>query len=318
MHGPASPPSVHEIAHLTASDRTGALVFASTASATALGLWLSAQPGWLLWSMGQLLLGAALVQWFIVLHECGHRTLFRRRRPNIWAGRVAGFFSIIPYHVWARVHGRHHKWTGWQDVDPTTATLVPRPLARWERIVVNVCWRGWVPIFSVLYRLNNFWNLLRLRMLFPEDERRAISWSALSLAGAYVAMAIVIGPALLVRLFGVANVLAFIVEDVLLISQHTHIPMTRSGGQPVPPYPPLDQERFTRSMRLPRVLSRLALHFDAHELHHMFPAVPGYRLEEIGYVAAHEVPVGTWVPAARAVPGAVLLFQSRNESGFDL
>jgi fatty acid desaturase len=75
-----------------------------------------------------------------------------------WIGQVAGFFSIIPFYNWKRVHGRHHKWTGWQDVDPTTATLVPRELSRAERVLVNVCWRFWIPLFSVLYRINNFWN----------------------------------------------------------------------------------------------------------------------------------------------------------------
>ena len=50
------------------------------------------------------------------------------------------------------MHGRHHKWTGWQDVDPTTAALVPRELGTLERVLVNVCWRFWIPLFSVLYR----------------------------------------------------------------------------------------------------------------------------------------------------------------------
>jgi fatty acid desaturase len=244
--------------------------------------------------------------------------LFRTRWANRWAGRLAGFWALIPFHVWARVHGRHHKWTGWQDVDPTTATLVRRDLARWERLLVNVCWRFWIPIFAVLYRLNNFWHVPRIWRLFPPGERGALVASALGLSAVYLGVAIAVGPLALFRVVGLALVLAFIVQDVLLISQHTHIPMTLSRGEAVAPYPARDQERFTRSLRLPAVWSWVALHFDAHELHHMFPAVPGYRLGAIGYVPAHEVPVSRWVPAARAVRGDVLLFQSRNESGFDV
>jgi fatty acid desaturase len=60
------------------------------------------------------------------------------------------------------------------------------------------------------------------------------------------------------------------------------------------------------------------LHFDAHELHHMYPFVPGYRLNEVPYAAANEVSWRHWVPAARAIPGEVFLFQNRNESGFDV
>ena len=111
---------------------------------------------------GQVLLALALVQWFALLHECGHETLFRGKRFTPSLGQVAGFFSIIPFYNWKRVHARHHKWTGWQDVDPTTAALVPRELKTVERVLVNVCWKFWIPLFSVLYRLNNFWNWPRL------------------------------------------------------------------------------------------------------------------------------------------------------------
>ena len=105
----------------------------SPPAGTVLGLVLSFAGGWGLWLCGQALLAVMLVQWFVILHECGHETLFRTRRWHAAAGRVAAAFSLIPYHSWTRVHGRHHKWTGWQDLDPTTESLVPRPLGRAER-----------------------------------------------------------------------------------------------------------------------------------------------------------------------------------------
>jgi len=76
------------------------------------------QPGALLWAAGQIVLALALVQWFVVLHECGHDTLFRTRRLHPIVGRIAGAFAAIPYACWTRIHGRHHRWTGWQDLDP--------------------------------------------------------------------------------------------------------------------------------------------------------------------------------------------------------
>ena len=42
------------------------------------------------WAGGQVLLALGLVQWFVVLHECGHDTLFRTRRLEPTIGRVAG------------------------------------------------------------------------------------------------------------------------------------------------------------------------------------------------------------------------------------
>jgi fatty acid desaturase len=142
--------------------------------------------------------------------------------------------------------------------------------------------------------------------------------NTLAMVAAYGAIGILVGPALLVTVAALPLIIAFCIEDVLLVSQHSHIPMQLSGGAPVHPFPTLEQEPFTRSMRLPAWLSRCALHFDAHELHHMYPAVPGYHLSAVPYTPMNEVPWWRWVPAARAVPGEVLLFQNRHESGLDV
>jgi fatty acid desaturase len=313
------PPAPSAISHLRSRHRSG-WTFAGLAVALSLaGTALAWERSGLAWIAGQLVLASAFVQWFVLLHECGHGTLFPSRRLNTLAGHVAGFFALIPFPVWTRVHGRHHKWTGWQDVDPTTATLAPRTRRPYERRVVNFCWKYWLPLFSVVYRLGNFWHLGRLARLFPDrSEHRALVRSAVLLAALYGLVLWVIGPLALLRLTGLALFLALVVEDVLLISQHTHIPMELAAGAEVRPFRTIDQEVFTRSLRLPRLLSWFTLHFDAHELHHMYPFVPGYRLDEVPYVPANEVSWRRWIPAARAVPGEILLFQNRNESGFDI
>ena len=313
----APPPAA--LGHLRASNQIGwrffalAVVLSVTGTALASGEHL----GW--WAVGQGLLALAFVEWFVLLHECGHATLFASRRLNLVVGHIAGVFALIPFPVWTRIHGRHHKWTGWQDMDPTTAPLAPKARPMLERRVVNVCWKYWIPLFSVLYRAGNFWNLPRLVRLFPAREvHRRLVGSALVLAGLYAALFLIVGPLALIRVCGLAVLVAFVVEDVLLISQHTHIPMGQANGHDVPPVRAIDQEVFTRSMRLPPALSRLALRFDAHELHHMYPFVPGYRLGEIPYTPHNEVSWWRWVPAARAIPGEVLLFQNRHESGIDI
>ena len=54
---------------------------------------------------------------------------------------------------------------------------------------------------------------------------------------------------------------------------------------------PAEQEVFTRSLRFPGWLSTALLGIDAHELHHMYPRVPGYRLRQIRYATQNEMPV---------------------------
>src|SRR6266404_1800306 len=181
---------------------------------TVVGVALSLQPNRLVWLLGQAVLAATMVQWFALLHECGHGTLFHSKALHAPAGWVAGFFSMIPFGCWKRIHGRHHKWTGWQDVDPTTTALVPRPLGRAERVLMNVCWRYWIPLFAALYRVNNFWHSPRLRSLFPKrEDRRHIAISIITLFVAYVAVAAIVVPGRLLRVTVLASVLAFAVEE---------------------------------------------------------------------------------------------------------
>jgi acyl-lipid omega-6 desaturase (Delta-12 desaturase) len=308
-----------QLTHLRPTDGAGLKVFVLATAGTALAIGLSLVGGWGMWLCGQGLLALMFVQWFVILHECGHETLFRTRRWNGLAGRVAATLSLIPYRCWTRVHGRHHKWTGWQDLDPTTASLVPRPLGRVERAIVNVCWRCWIPLFSILYRVSNYWNVPRLLKMFPAAaDRRGIVLDAAALLAFYAALVVVIGPWTMARVTGVAIVISLVLEDLLLLSQHTHVPSNVSGGKTVRPFPAMEQESFTRSLRLPPLASAFVLHFDAHELHHMYPFVPGYHLRRIPYSPENEIGWWHWVAGAKRLPGDVLLFQNRLETGWDI
>jgi omega-6 fatty acid desaturase (delta-12 desaturase) len=315
----ADAPSPADLIHLRPTDLSGLCVVALALGGTAAGVLLSLAGDWRLWIAGQMLLGLMFVQWFVVLHECGHETLFKNRRWHRVAGFLAAALALIPYHSWTRVHGRHHKWTGWQDLDPTTESLTPRPRGRAERILVNLCWRFWIPLFSVVYRVSNYWNLPRLFYMFPKrSDRIAMTREAMTLVLMYGAGVFAMGIPLAIRLFGLGTLISLVIEDVLLLSQHTHVPQNVSGGGSVKPFPAIDQEPFTRSLRLPRIASAFVLHFDAHELHHMYPFVPGYHLRRIHYTPENEIGWWRWVRDAKRVPAEVLLYQNRAETGHHL
>jgi fatty acid desaturase len=87
----------------------------------------------------------------------------------------------------------------------------------------------------------------------------------------------------------------------------------------VAPFPPLEQEVFTRSLRFPGWFSTcVLLHFDAHELHHMYPHVAGYYLRRIDERTANDMGWWTWVRAAKKVPADVFMFQNRKDTGLDI
>jgi len=289
-------------------------------SQTAAGLVLSLHGSFWPWLAGQTLLALALLQWFIVLHEAGHLGLFRTRALNIAAGHLASVFALIPFASWRRVHGLHHRWTGWQDKDPTTAALTPRRRGRFEIAVVDFAWKCWLPLFSVIYRLSNYWHLPRLLRMFPSTgQRRAIVANAVLLLALYAGLATASGASTVLSCFGLALLLGLALQDPLILSQHTHIPQPVSEGRRVGPLSGREQLRYTRSLRFPRWFARWVLiNFNAHELHHLDASVPGYRLSRLAQAQPNEVHWWTWLRAAKRLSGAQFVFGNREETGFRL
>ena len=56
-----------------------------------------------------------LVRLFMIQHDCGHGSFFRRRRANDWLGRVLGVLTLTPYGYWRRTHAMHHATSGHLD-----------------------------------------------------------------------------------------------------------------------------------------------------------------------------------------------------------
>jgi len=53
-----------------------------------------------------------LVRLFMIQHDCGHGSFFRRRRANDWVGRVIGVLTLTPYDFWRHSHALHHANSG--------------------------------------------------------------------------------------------------------------------------------------------------------------------------------------------------------------
>lgn len=313
-------PVVRAPVELRPSDAMGVLHLGIAIVTTGAALALSATGGVVLWPAGQALLALALLQWFILLHEAGHMTLFRTRAFNVLAGHLASVFALIPFASWRRIHGLHHVWTGWQDKDPTTAALTPRERGAVQRALVDIAWRAWLPLFSVAYRVGNYWNLPRLWRQFPGGAQRlCIGLNAGLLVLVHVAVVVHLGPAAAASSFGLALLLGLALQDPLILSQHTHIPQPLSRGRRVAPLAPSAQLPYTRSLRFPTWFAYwVLLNFNAHERHHLHPGIPGYRLGRLGDRQANEVHWWTWLRAAKRMRGSLFVFGNRDQTGFEL
>lgn len=311
------PPPPGSLSYLKARDLAGWTATGGVGMISGFGLWCATRDHFWSWMIGQMILALAFLQWFVLLHEAGHKTLFRRRNLNHWMGHLASIFALIPFQSWKNIHARHHRYTGWQDLDATTALLVPRQIKPWERLFINAAWASGFPLFSILYRIQNFWNLPRVRsFLVHPNIMRTVKINTWALGLLYISLLFCFGPRLLFSSIGLGLILSLMLQDIILLSQHTHMPRELSRGRKVRPFPPMEQEQFTRSIRLPRWLSFALLRFDLHELHHMYVRVSGYDLYRIPYRAKNEVNWFVWLRNAKRLSGTDFLFGSREETGF--
>ena len=76
------------------------------------GIALSASVSYALTAGWVVLMAFFLVRVFVLMHECGHASLFRSAWLNRTCGFVFGVVSGMPAHVWSQHHAFHHSSNG--------------------------------------------------------------------------------------------------------------------------------------------------------------------------------------------------------------
>ena len=61
--------------------------------------------------------GTALTGFFVIGHDCGHRSFAQRRWVNDLVGHLFMMPLIYPFHSWRILHNKHHKHTNKMEVD---------------------------------------------------------------------------------------------------------------------------------------------------------------------------------------------------------
>ena len=89
-------PATSQLAHLKPQDSVGWLFVGSCSILTGAAVGLSYASGPYAWVLGQVVLSVALLQWFVLLHEAGHCTLFRTRALNTLFAHTAQGISHKP------------------------------------------------------------------------------------------------------------------------------------------------------------------------------------------------------------------------------
>ena len=55
---------------------------------------------------------AFLCRSYVIEHDCGHQSFFRKKSSNAFVGNIFGFMNLIPYEMWKYIHDSHHNHVG--------------------------------------------------------------------------------------------------------------------------------------------------------------------------------------------------------------
>jgi omega-6 fatty acid desaturase (delta-12 desaturase) len=320
--------------YATPSDARGALQYLSVFAPLA-ALWFVIHraadgPAWVVVA-ATLALSLFLLRGFVLMHDCGHNSLFRTRSLNTLGGFLLGVLSGMPQPVWAENHRYHHvtngnwaKYRGPMNVacvaDYLSMDVGQRRRYRYTRDILLS------PIAGFLYFLFNprvTWvrasvQLLRRRgaRLFGKasaaDEPlpfrmtmahyRHMTWNNLVLLSALALMSWAVGPWLFLGCWVVSGSLAGGYGIVLFTVQHNfeHAYASADEGW--------DRDEAallgTSYLILPAWLNWITADSAYHHVHHLCASVPNYRL-----AACHREHAAMFADVTRVrlfdIPGAL-------------
>ena len=223
-----------------------------------------------------------LVRVFIIQHDCGHHSFFRRRRANDILGVICGVLTLTPYHMWRRTHSRHHTTSGNLDHrgqgDVLTLTVneyVDR--SRWGRWQYRV-YRNPLVMFTFGA---SYLFMIRQRFTFGiprtwRRERASVHFTNLCLLSILIVAQTTIGLPMFVLLWLPVAFLGAAAGCWLFFVQHQ---FEHTYWQPRESWDYSDAALEGSSFyRLPWILQWITGSIGYHHIHHLNSRIPNYNL----------------------------------------
>lgn len=262
--------------------------------------------------LGQIAGALFFIQCFILIHEFGHNSFFKTKFLNDFFGHLTSIFIFIPLFNWRNIHGLHHQWTGWRDLDPTTEKTFASRLSPLQKSIINFCWKYYIPVFTIGYRLGIYWKLEKLKRHLPSSVYRLCVLNLILMTLLYLCLIFLFPVKILLLL--PALYLSFVGTDLISLSQHSHIEIPVSGNNKVSPLKYVEQAKYSRSLVFPPLISKYLLyHINYHESHHCYPGLPCYYLPAINPGSTNSYPFWSWLKQVKKISGVEFIFNSSKD-----
>ncbi len=249
-----------------------------------------------------LLMVLFLARIFVLMHECGHGSLFRTGRLNRGFGFVLGVLSGMPQYVWSQHHAFHHSTNGnWAKYrGPFVVDTVDDYAAMGDsqRRRYQFLRRIWMlPLHGFVYALfmprytwlkgsaSLLWHIVRgkraefsTRYWNSPREYWHMAWNNVVLLSLWLVMSLAIGPALFFAVYIASLSLATAVGLTLFTVQHNFEHSYASGDEGWD-YDTAAIEG-TSLLVLPGWLNWFTANIAYHHIHHLSATIPNYRLAQ--------------------------------------
>jgi sphingolipid 4-desaturase/C4-monooxygenase len=216
-----------------------------------------AQPFWVMLLVAYLVGAFANHALFVLIHECAHNLVFKRRSSNTWTGILANLPHVIPSSVsFQNYHIKHHSHQGVYELDAD----LPH---EWEaRLVGHGAVRKalWLALFPIVQALRP----LRLREINSVD--RWVATNFLAQMAFDVAVWILWGP------------MAFF---YLLLSLFFGIGLHPLGARWIQRHYMTGESDEQETFSYYGPMNLVAFNVGYHNEHHDLPSIPWNRLPEV-------------------------------------
>jgi acyl-lipid omega-6 desaturase (Delta-12 desaturase) len=233
--------------------------------------------------------GAVLLGFFLVGHDCGHRSFSRHKAVNTVVGTLCMAPIFNGFRTWQLTHGHHHQHTQvWgADVDWSShlVTAERRPQLSWRRdFAIKL---GYSIPFGVFWWI--MWNALQrgarvkpmLKAAHYERNKRGLRWGNalmwLVTLGIYGSLLYFVGFWGLLKYHHIPVSIGSLLGGVMVSVGHANrntLWYDQEAWSPV-----RGQLVSTYDYRFPRWLEWLVLNINVHIPHHVSVSIPWYHLK---------------------------------------
>jgi acyl-lipid omega-6 desaturase (Delta-12 desaturase) len=254
-----------------------------------------------------------LLRAFVLMHECGHGSLFRSARLNRAFGFLFGIVSGMPQFVWSRHHAYHHatngNWAKYRGPLNTLSVDEFRAMTGRQQCLYQLARNIWLaPLGGFMYLVFNprfTWlagslgligHVLKGMFVQPGRSPRALAagfktpywsdareyrhmlWNNVVLLALWALMSSWIGPALFFSVYLVSVSVAGGAAIVIFTVQHNFEHSYATDGEG------WDSDmaaiRGTSFLVLPRWSGWFTANIAYHHIHHLSARIPNYRLAQ--------------------------------------